>query len=98
MKIVLYIIVLLVISWSQVAAQQTLIYTEDYKPFKDGMELYNKAQYQAAQNKFKETIEGIGSPQDEIRIDAEYYSAVCALELFNQDAEYLLNQFHFLFL
>jgi len=83
----------LVISWSQVAAQQTLIYTEDYKPFKDGMELYNKAQYQAAQNKFKETIEGIGSPQDEIRIDAEYYSAVCALELFNQDAEYLLNQF-----
>lgn len=80
-------------SWVSVLAQQTLIYTEEYKPFKEGMELYGKAQYQAAQSKFKETIKAISSSNDEIRIDAEYYSAVCALELFNQDAEYLLNEF-----
>jgi len=73
--------------------QQTKIYTEKYKAFKDGMELYNKAQYQAAQTKFNQTVQGIDSPHDEIRIDAEYYSAVCALELFSQDAEHLLNEF-----
>ncbi len=74
-------------------AQQTLIYTEQYKAFKDGMELYDKQQFQAAQKKFNEVVKSIDQHQDEVRIEAEYYSAICALELFNQDAEYLLNKF-----
>lgn len=57
------------------------------------MELYDKAQFQAAQSKFEEIVQKIDSPHDEIRIDAEYYAAVCALELYSQNAEYLLNEF-----
>lgn len=74
-------------------AQQTEIYQDRYKVFKDGLELYDKHQYQAAQRKFFETIQQIDNQQDEVQIDAEYYAALCALELFNKDAEHLLNKF-----
>lgn len=92
-KLVVQIMVCLLLASGSVSAQQTIVYTEKYRSFKDGMELYDKLQYQAAQKKFNETVRAIDHPQDEIRIEAEYYAALCALELFNKDAEYLLNKF-----
>jgi tetratricopeptide (TPR) repeat protein len=80
---------------NHVVAQLSTVYTEEYAVFKTGQELYDKAQYSAAQDKFKQTVEGIDNSQDEIRINAEYYVAVCALELFHKDAEHLLNRFAF---
>ncbi|MBL4705210.1 MAG: tetratricopeptide repeat protein, partial [Flavobacteriales bacterium] len=93
MKLVIKISLCCLLISTNVLAQQTKIYTDKYSQFKEGMELYDKLQYQAAQKKFNETVEEIENSQDEIRIDAEYYAALCALELFNQDAEYLLNKF-----
>lgn len=93
MKLVIQISFCFLLLSSTAVAQQTKIYSDNYVQFKDGMELYDKFQYQAAQKKFNEIIDKIDHPQDEIRIDAEYYSAICALELYNLDAEYLLNKF-----
>ncbi|MBL0047826.1 MAG: tetratricopeptide repeat protein [Bacteroidetes bacterium] len=74
------------------SAQKTIIYTDKDADFKLGMELFAKEKYGAAQKVFQKVIES-AKPQTEERVDAEYYTAICALELFNDDAEYLLTQF-----
>ncbi|MCB9189224.1 MAG: tetratricopeptide repeat protein [Flavobacteriales bacterium] len=76
-------------------AQQTTIYTDEYADFRAAQDLYDKEHYSAAQEKFFKVIGEIDNPQDEIRINSEYYAAICALELFHKDAEHLLNQFLF---
>ncbi len=76
-------------SWTQL----TEVYTEKYKSYRDGLELYDKGAFSAAQEKFKQVIEQIDDGQDEIQISAEYLHAVCALELFHKDAQYLLSNF-----
>lgn len=73
-------------------AQKTTIYTDKDADFKLGMELFAKEKYGAAQNIFQKVIAST-KPQTEERVDAEYFTAICALELFNEDAEYLLTQF-----
>jgi TolA-binding protein len=77
---------------SSVWAQKTSIYTDKDADFKLGMELFAKEKYGAAQKLFQKVIES-NRPQTEERVDAEYFSAICALELFNDDAEFLLYQF-----
>ena len=86
----------LLLGLSQVSvAQLSNIYTEEYKVFKDGQDLYDKEMYAAAQEKFLQTINDIDDKQDDIRVNAEYLNAVCALELFHREAEHLLNDFAF---
>src|ERR1043165_4424535 len=75
------------------SAQKTQIYLEDDAGFKTGLELFQKEKYGAAQKSFLEVIESHKDPQSLIRIDAEYYHAVCAIELFNKDGELYLKQF-----
>ncbi len=77
---------------NQASAQKTTIYIDKDADFKLGMELFAKEKYGAAQKLFQKVIEN-NKPQTEERVDAEYYSAICALELFNDDAEYQLTQF-----
>ncbi len=89
----LIVLVLLVCCTLVSFAQKTTIYTDKYVDFRDGMELYDKLQYAAAQEKFNVIIDGVSDHHDELRISAEYYAAICALELFNKDAEYLLRKF-----
>jgi len=74
-------------------AQKTAIYNNPEAEYKQGIELFNKEKYGAAQKKFINTIDLIPASQSQIKTDAEYYSALCALELFNNDAEYLLKNF-----
>lgn len=76
-------------AWTQL----TETYTEKYKAYRDGLELYDKGAFGAAQEKFGIIIDQIKDEQDEIQISAEYLHAVCALELFHKDAQYLLSQF-----
>jgi len=40
-----------------------------------------------------ETIDAIKDPYSNMRINAEYYNAICAVELFNNNAEILLLDF-----
>jgi TolA-binding protein len=76
-----------------VSAQQTLIYTHEDAEFKKGVELYQKEKFGAAQNSFVKTIQNHPDPHSLVRIDAEYYNAICAAELFNKDGELYLKQF-----
>lgn len=74
-------------------AQQSLVFTEANPNFRNALDLFQKEKYSPAQNYFKKTIERIYDVHSEVRIDAEYYYAICAVELFHADAEALLKKF-----
>ena len=74
-------------------AQKTNFYTDKNAEFKKRIELFQKEKFGAAQNCFKKTIETTFDKNSLIRIDAEYYFAICAIELFNKDGEISLKEF-----
>ena len=61
--------------------------------YEQGTELFEKEKYGAAQKAFTEAVEGIEDPNSNLRVNAEFYEALCALELFNKDSEFLLKRF-----
>ena len=95
MRIIRYIAIVLgvVVLHNFSFSQFTGIYKDKYKNYRDGLDLYDKDAFGAAQKKFEETINSIDDSQDEIQIDAEYLHAVCALELFHKNAQFLLSEF-----
>lgn len=95
MRIIRYIaiVISLVVVHNLSFSQLTGIYKDKYKDYRDGLELYDKEAFGAAQKKFEAVIDLIHDSQDEIQIDAEYLHAVCALELFHKNAQYLLSEF-----
>jgi TolA-binding protein len=50
-------------------------------------ELFNKEKYVAAQKYFLEVINLPGNSKSQIKCYAEYYAALCAIKLFNDDAD-----------
>ncbi len=74
-------------------AQKTKIYTDKYVDYRTAQDLYDKEKFSAAQDKFLNVLNAITDKQDEVRVNSEYYYAICALELFHPDAEYLLSRF-----
>ncbi len=80
-----------------VQAQETKIYTDPYRSYKTGMELFEAGKYSTAQMQFEQTIQMI--PDDaaaEIvmyKANSRYYKAICAIELSNPDAEQLMLSF-----
>lgn len=76
-----------------VFAQKTTVFVHDDAEFKTAIELLQKEKYAAAQKSFIKVIESHPDLQSLVRIDAEFYKAACAIELFNKDGEWLLKQF-----
>ncbi|MEW6468979.1 MAG: tetratricopeptide repeat protein [Bacteroidota bacterium] len=74
-------------------AQKTKVYTNEDSDFKTGMDLFLKEKYGAAQHYFIKAAQKIKDKNSLQRIDAEYYAALCAVELFNKDAEEMLVNF-----
>lgn len=73
-------------------AQLTEIFTEADRPLKNGWELYTKEKFGAAKTTFDAyMLTGKGSTHN--LLNAEYYAAVCAYELFHPDAESRLIRF-----
>lgn len=70
-------------------SQKTFIY--DNTDMKSAIDLFEKQKYGVAQNMFQEIIKT--EPDLSKKADAQYYSAICAIELFNADAEYQLTKF-----
>lgn len=56
-------------------------------------ELFDKAQYGAAQYEFERVVDRITAPHSGTRITAEYHSAICAVRLFHDDAEHRMAAF-----
>lgn len=86
---VLFILLISFSSW----AQKTGVYTDEYVTYREAQELFDKEKYSPAQEKFLEVINARTKAQDATKINAEYYYAICALNLFHDDAEYLLSRF-----
>ena len=76
-----------------VCAQRTAVYNDPDFAYSTGVDLYEKEKYGAAQKQFQYVIENDLNPLSQLRISAEYYDAICALELFNRDAEYKFKEF-----
>ena len=87
------LIALSILAFGKVYSQQSPVYTNDIVEYKLGLELYNKEKFGAAQKQFDKAIKKNNNSDSEISVNSEYYSALCALELFNKDAEHLLTQF-----
>lgn len=79
--------------WAALFAQKTTVFINEDAEFKTGVELFQKEKYGAAQKSFTKVITTHPDKHSLIRIDAEYYNAICAIELFNKDGEYYLKQF-----
>lgn len=75
-----------------VHAQQTTVYVHEDAHFKTGLELFQKQKYGSAQQTFRKVIDSHPA-YSLVRVDAEYYEALCAIELFNKDGELLLKDF-----
>jgi tetratricopeptide (TPR) repeat protein len=73
--------------------KKTFTHIDPYKSYRKAQELYDKEKFSSAQSYFKDIIDKTDNPQDEIRINAEYYFAVCALKLYHQSVESLLTRF-----
>ncbi|MGD0709932.1 MAG: tetratricopeptide repeat protein, partial [Bacteroidales bacterium] len=74
-------------------AQKTFIFKEPISEYQKGLELFSKEKFNAAEVCFLNTIDAINDKQSDMRINSEYYVAVCAIEMYNSDAEYLIKKF-----
>ena len=73
-------------------AQKTSNYRSPIVQYRDAVELFNKEKYGAAQNNFKLLTDSREYPV-EMRANALFYEALCALRLHNADAENLMMAF-----
>ena len=76
-----------------VNAQRTRSAESADQDFYRGMELFDKQKFGAAQDQFDQVIARHEDNYAQLKEEASYYSALCAVELFNTDAEYLLYSF-----
>lgn len=74
-----------------VVAQHTQVFTSDERYFHEGLELFDRAKYGAAQEAFRKYISLI--EDDAKTADAQYYYALSGLYLLHPDAEQLILNF-----
>jgi tetratricopeptide (TPR) repeat protein len=77
-----------------VSGQTSQKYNGEYANFYRAEELFDKEQYSAAREVFREFINSNNNPQDPLYVKALYYEGRSALELFNNDAVQLLSEFN----
>ncbi|HVI49117.1 MAG TPA: tetratricopeptide repeat protein [Chitinophaga sp.] len=72
-------------------AQQTRIYTEPEKAFKDAQQYFQQEKYSVSMQLFRQTIDNIDyfheTNRDLVKADAYYYYTICALKLQQDNAE-----------
>lgn len=76
-----------------VMAQRPAHYDHRNADLANAMDLFSKAKYGAAQHEFQGVVARIADRFDATRVEAEFYSAICAVRLFNDDAGYRLHAF-----
>jgi len=87
------IFILLNFSAWHISAQRNQYYTHPNAVYRDALDLFDKAQYAAAQKRFDDYLKlGIDTRDEQVSA-AHFYVASCAMELFNQDAGDLMLDF-----
>jgi TolA-binding protein len=76
-----------------VHAQKTTVYIEADKDYKTGLELFDKKKYNAALKTFDTYVANSKNPNSLVPIDARFYAAACAIELFHKDGEWRMKEF-----
>lgn len=89
----LYSICIAILITQYATAQQTPIYTSSHRHLLKGIDLFEKANFVAAQQHFELAANSFDLTQIQLKGEAEYYKALCAVELFNNDAEHLMRSF-----
>ena len=79
------------VTWSS-TAQRTVNYDDPLASYNMAMDLFNKEKYSAAQEVFRQIVCGITDPHSVMRMQAAYYNALCAYELYHQDATGLYSR------
>jgi len=73
-------------------SQKTASYVDKDLLYKQGIDLFDKKQFVAAQKSFSDYL-NLNSGVKLLKIDAEYYSAASAIELFHKDGEWRMREF-----
>ena len=73
--------------------QQTAVYDDPAAAYNSGRNLFEREQYGAAAEAFSEVIHASSDKDDIMQVNAQYYAAVCAMEMEHEDAEYRLTEF-----
>lgn len=68
-------------------AQQTAIHKNPNAYYQTAQDLFEKERYGAARDYFEKVIQETTN-ETQLHINASYYAAICALELYNENAEY----------
>src|ERR1044072_433162 len=76
-----------------VKAQQTQVYVASDAEFRYSFDLFEKQKYSEAQDAFDKFVAASKDKNELLAVDAQYYAALCAVELFHKDAEIRLKQF-----
>lgn len=76
-----------------VLAQKTASLTHEDRDFREGMELFEREKYSAAQPYFGKVIDRVPNRHMEIHVDAKYMQALSALRLYHRDTEHLMSNF-----
>lgn len=74
-------------------AQRPAHYEHRDADLEHALELYDKAKYGAAQYELERVVARITDDHDPSKVEAEFYSALCAVRLFHNDAGYRLHTF-----
>ncbi|MCI5055253.1 MAG: tetratricopeptide repeat protein [Flavobacteriales bacterium] len=90
----LHIILIAVLFQSSFSfSQKTEYFSNGLYTYDQAFDLFKKEKYVAAQEKFDQAITQLEDQNSEIVSNCHYYKALCALELFNKDAEKLFTNF-----
>lgn len=73
-------------------AQKTTAYLDKDALYKQGIDMFDKKQFVAAQKSFVD-YSNMNSTPLILKTDAEYYAAACAIELFHKDGEWRMREF-----
>jgi tetratricopeptide (TPR) repeat protein len=82
---------LLILLYLPLAGQNTIDRNSSLNSFNRGLALLESNNYAAARSIFEQYIQS--EPSSEMLAEAKYYQAYCAMMLFNDDAEYLFENF-----
>jgi len=74
-------------------AQQTMIYDDPEASFKTALDLIEKKQFGAAQEKFHELMPGLPAGESVMRLEAQYFDALCDYKLDHPQAKEKFTEF-----
>jgi TolA-binding protein len=92
-KILCPLFLLIFLSSGYLFSQKSQVFEDEDLHFKNGLEYFNKQKYAIAQEYFKNIIQSSNNGISDIIVDAKYYNAICALELFHDNSEFLISEF-----